>query len=53
MTQVCAHIGVSAECAGRLADGLQQPDYYTPRFTDEERAAIAQETSVVAGRLGY
>jgi hypothetical protein len=53
MAAVCEHIGVPAARAERLAAGLHQPDYYTVRFTDEERAAIAEETSAVARRFGY
>lgn len=53
MTAVCRHIGSPIEQAGRMADGLRQPDYYTPQFTDEERTAILEETCEVAQRLGY
>lgn len=53
MTAVCGHIGLPAAQATCLADGLRQPDYYTPQFSDEERAAIAKEASAVAERLGY
>jgi hypothetical protein len=52
MAAVCAHIGVPAERT-ELAAGLHQPDYYTVQFAAEERAAIAEETSAVAGRFGY
>jgi hypothetical protein len=39
--------------AERLAAGLRQPDYYVPRFTADERAAIAEETASVARRFGF
>jgi hypothetical protein len=51
MTAICRHVGIPF--ADQLADGLRQPDYYAPQFSDDERAAIEQETSVVARRLGY
>ena len=51
MTAVCRHVGLPAAESGQLAEGLSRPDYYTPRFTPEERAAIAEETEAVAGRL--
>jgi hypothetical protein len=53
MAAVCAHIGLAAAWADRLADGLRQPDYYVPRFTDGERSAIAEETFAVSRHLGY
>ncbi len=52
MAVVCAHIGVPAERT-ELAAGLHQPDYYSIQFTAEERAVIAEETSVVARRFGF
>jgi hypothetical protein len=51
MTAVCGHIGVAAAHAQRLSEGLRQPDYYAPQFTDAEHAAIAEETAAVAQRL--
>lgn len=53
LAKVCEHIGVSAARAEHLTAGLHQPDYYTIPFTDEERAVIAEETSVAARRFGY
>jgi hypothetical protein len=53
ITAVCEHIGVPAAQAEHLACGLHQPDYYTVRFTEAERLAIAAETSAVSLRYGY
>jgi hypothetical protein len=53
ISAVCKHIGVPAARAEHLASGLHQPDYYTVRFTDAERLAIAEETSAAALRFGY
>ena len=53
LSAVCAHIGLSGARARGLADGLSQPRYYAPQFSDQERAAIAEETAAVAQRLGY
>ncbi len=53
MTAICGHVGLPVATASRLADGLRRPDYYRPEFTGSERAAIAEETSAVARRLGY
>ncbi len=53
LSAVCAHIGMAGAHAGGLADGLCRPRYYAPRFSDQERAAIAEETAAVARRLGY
>ena len=53
MTAICVHIGMSAARARALAEGLRQPDYYAPQFTEQEHAAIVAETEAVAERLGY
>jgi hypothetical protein len=53
ITAICGHIGVPTAQAEHLAEGLRQPDYYAPQFTDQQHAAITQETSAVAQRLGY
>lgn len=36
-----------------LAEGFHRPDYYTPSFTDADRAVIVEETAEVARRFGY
>jgi hypothetical protein len=53
LSAVCVHIGMAGAHASGLADELSRPRYYAPRFSDQERAAIAEETAVVAQRLGY
>jgi hypothetical protein len=53
MALICRHIGFPIDQAVRIAEGLRQPDYYTPRFSDEERAAVGAETAEVAERVGY
>jgi hypothetical protein len=53
LSAIWAHIGLAGPHAGGLADGLCQPRYYAPRFSDQECAAIAEETAAVARRLGY
>ena len=53
MAAVCEHIGVDTASAERLSAGLHQPDYYTVHFSDEERAAVAEETCTVGRRFGY
>lgn len=41
------------EVIARFRDRLRAPSYYQPQFTDEEEAAIAEETAEVARRFGY
>lgn len=53
LNAICTHLRLGSAPAERLAAGLRQPDYYVPRFTDDERAAIAEETAEVAQRFGY
>ncbi len=36
-----------------MADRLSAPAYYSDGFTDDDAAAIAEETATVAARLGY
>jgi hypothetical protein len=35
------------------ADRFHQPTYYTPRFSAEDLAIIAEETAAAASRFGY
>lgn len=35
------------------AERISAPSYYSPDFSDEERAAIEEETADVAGWFGY
>ena len=53
LATICRHVGVNPATAERLAHGLRRPTYYAPLFTDDERAAIIEETSTVSRRLGY
>jgi hypothetical protein len=53
MAAVCEHVGLSPQHGERLASGLRRPEYYTAQLTDDERAAIAEETAAVAPHFGY
>jgi hypothetical protein len=53
MAAIFRHIGFPIDQAARIAHGLRQPEYYTPQFSDEEHAAVGEETAEVAERLGY
>lgn len=55
VTTVARHLDLpddDATLAG-LAEGFRRPDYYTPSFSEAERAAIAEESAAVAERFGY
>ncbi len=55
LERVFAHAGLAD--AGSLIDAaareLRFPAYYTPAFTESERAIIAEETAATAARFGY
>ena len=53
MAAVGEHIGLPAQRAKLLAAGLHRPDYYTVQLTDDERAAITEETAAVARHFGF
>jgi hypothetical protein len=55
LATILDHCGLDASRVdlAALAGRLHRPDYYRPRFTDSERAAIASETATVAASLGY
>jgi len=38
---------------GQYAPGISRPEYYTSRFSPEERAVIREETAATASRWGY
>ena len=43
----------SSRAVNQFAQQISPPSYYRPDFTDEEEAAIAEETATVAAQLGY
>jgi hypothetical protein len=48
------HCGLDgASLVDRWRDRISPPDYYEPRFSVEELAAIADETAETAARFGY
>lgn len=55
VTEVAQHLSLPDDQAtlATLAEGFHRPNYYKPSFSDAERAAILEETAVVAGRFGY
>lgn len=55
LAAVLAHAGLPATPAelDAMAARISAPAYYAPRFTDAERAAIAEETAEARGLLGY
>lgn len=50
-----AHVSLDlpGERLRAMAGELSAPAYYTDGFTEDDAAAIAEETAAVAGRLGY
>jgi hypothetical protein len=57
LRSVLAHARLDAGLGEAELDGLaarlSPPAYYAPRFSDAERAAIAEETAEARGLLGY
>jgi hypothetical protein len=53
ITSICTHLGLTSNPPEHLTSGLRQPDDYAAQFTDDERAAIYEETEEVAQRFGY
>ncbi|MBD3239985.1 MAG: sulfotransferase [Chitinivibrionales bacterium] len=55
LERISAHCGLhlSTDAAAAFASRVRYPRYYRPSFSDQELAAIHEETSEVAARFGY